>query len=92
MPGLPRRKQVLVRRTQAERKQERKELGKLRHQVFSEKAEHRYFLHVSRFLDFLFPTATPELFCRWILRFHFLLKSSGNRVIAKDGLVTVLVD
>ena len=57
--SMARRKQVLARRTQAERKQERKELGKLRHQVVSEKTEHRYFLHVSRFLTFLMSHGKP---------------------------------
>lgn len=53
--SMARRKQVLARRTQAERK----ELGKLRHQVVSEKTEHRYFLHVSRFLTFLMSHGKP---------------------------------
>ena len=57
--SMARRKQVLARRTQADRKQERKYLGKQRHQVDSEKTEHRYFLHVSRFLTFLMSHGKP---------------------------------
>ena len=57
--SMARRKQVLARRTQADRKQERKELGKLCHQLVSEKTEHRYFRHVSRFLTFLMSHGKP---------------------------------
>ena len=58
--SMARRKQVLARTYPGrERKQERKELGKLRHQVVSEKTEHRYFLHVSRFLTFLMSHGKP---------------------------------
>ena len=50
---MPRQRQVLAKRTQAERKAERKTLGKLRHQVVAEKTEDRYFTQVSRFLSCL---------------------------------------
>lgn len=56
---MPRKRQVLAKRTQAERKAERKTLGKLRHQVVAEKTEERYFTQVSRFLSFLNSNGKP---------------------------------
>ena len=48
-----RRRQILAKRTQAQRQIERKPLGKLRFQIFAPSTEARYFTHVSRFLRFL---------------------------------------
>ena len=50
---MPRTKQVLAKRTQAERQNARHALGRLAHQVVAPKTEDRYFTSVSRFLDFL---------------------------------------
>lgn len=50
---MPRHKQVLAKRTQAERRDVRKQLGRLSAQVVAPKTEDRYFTHVSRFLQFL---------------------------------------
>jgi hypothetical protein len=50
---MPRTKQVLAKRTQAERQNTRHALGRLAHQVVAAKTEDRYFTSVSRFLDFL---------------------------------------
>ena len=51
--AMPRRRQILAKRTQAQRQTERKALGKLRFQIVAPSTEARYFTHVSRFLRFL---------------------------------------
>lgn len=54
MPNvMPRTKQVLAKRAQAERQNTRHALGRLAHQVVAAKTDDRYFTSVSRFLDFL---------------------------------------
>ena len=51
--AMPRHRQVLAKRTQAERHDARKVLGRLASQVVAPKTEDRYFSAVSRFLDYL---------------------------------------
>lgn len=50
---MPKRRQVLAKRTRDERRRDRKVLGRLRTQVVSPKTEERYLNSVSRFLEFL---------------------------------------
>ena len=50
---MPRRRQVLAKRTRTDRQRDRKALGKLRSQVVAPRTESRYLTHVSRFLEFL---------------------------------------
>lgn len=56
---MPKRRQVLGKRTRAERKRERKALGRLKSQVVSPKTEARYEASVSRFLEFLIAHGKP---------------------------------
>lgn len=56
---MPRQRQVLAKRTRAERQRDRKALGRLKSQVVSPKTEARYLASVSRFLEFLISQGKP---------------------------------
>ena len=56
---MPRQRQVLAKRTRAQRRQERQALGRLKSQVVSPKTEERYLTSVSRFLEFLIAHGKP---------------------------------
>ena len=89
---MPRRKQVLAKRTQAERQVARKALGRLSSQIVAPKTEDRYFTAVSRFLEFLrashkgYPT-TFALLDRQVSAFiEYLWEQGDPRSWASDTL------
>ena len=57
--AMPKRRQVLAKRTRDERQRDRQALGRLRTQVVSPKTEERYLTAVSRFLNFLISHGKP---------------------------------
>ena len=60
--AMPKRRQVLAKRTRDERQRDRQALGRLRTQVVSPKTEERYLTAVSRFLNFLISHGKPYPF------------------------------